>query len=202
MKFVVAILIIVSAVKALALNPSEMENKSAEIATSLTDSLVLQQPVILDIRCGEWTSYLEREMSKALLARKVDLRETNIMLIKDNNDMLPIAMESDFGVNGKILLEMLKLRNADLLEVSLEQSIETGEKKTFFSYTRYNIPVYRFTLKQIALPEQKIVFIKETKESGTVEPDNPSSLLAAKWYEPVIASAILGSLIYLLWTVK
>lgn len=181
------------------INPEE---KAPEVLAALTDSLDFYGPVILDIRCGEWTNALQRELRKILLQEKIDIRETDIMLLKDNNDWLPIAMESDFGVNGKMLLQMLNLDKAYILEMDLEQSVETGEKRNFISYSRYSMPVYRFVLKQISLPEQQLLSIKEYKLNGSPEVENPGSLLAMKWYEPILASAVLGSLIYMLWTLK
>jgi len=64
------------------------------------------------------------------------------------------------------------------------------------------MPVYHFVLKQITLPEQQLIALQEYKLNGTPEIENPGSLLAMKWYEPILASAVLGSLIYMLWTLK
>jgi hypothetical protein len=52
------------------------------------------------------------------------------------------------------------------------------------------------------LPEQRLIAIKEHNLIGKAEPEYPGSLLTLKWYEPIIASAILGSLVYMLWTIK
>ncbi len=196
------ILIIILAGSALIAEIADIEQMTPAILTVLCDSLEFTNPVFLDIRCGEWTPVLEREIRKKLLSHQVDLRETNIGVGVLNNDNLPLAMESDWGVNGEMLLQMLKLNKADLLELSMEQSVEKGEKRKLFSYARYQTPVYRFVLKQITLPEQKLVAIKEYKLDGKPEIENPGSLLAMKWYEPILASAILGSLVYMLWTLK
>ncbi len=192
-------MLMITVVHSVALNP---EQTAAEILSALADSLVISNPVVLDIRCGEWTPVLERELRRRLLLRNADIRETNIMLVKDNNEWLPIAMESDWGVNGEMLLQMLKLEKADILEMNMEQSVETGEKRNLISYSRYRMPVYHFTLKQIELPEQRLLSLTEYKLSGNPEVENPGSLLAMKWYEPILASAILGSLVYILWTLK
>jgi hypothetical protein len=174
--------------------------KTPEIISGLVDSLVFDKPVIVDIRCGEWTPALERDLRQKLLALGIDLRETNIGLVKDNIDTSPEDTE-DTG-SGSQILKKLNLQKADLLELSLEQTIETGEKRNFFSYARYSAPVYRFELKQIALPEQKLIALREYQLTGNPEIENPGSLLAMKWYEPIIASAILGSLVLMLWTLK
>jgi len=184
------------------INTIRPEEKAPEVLMALTDSLDFDSPVILDIRCGEWTPAMDRELRKILLDRKTDLREISFGLIKDGNDYLPLAMESDFGINGAMLLQMLKLERAEYLEISLEQSLVTGEKRNLISYSRYRMPVYNFVLKQISLPEQQLLSIKEYKLNGTPEVENPGSLLAMKWYEPILASAVLGSLIYMLWTLK
>lgn len=200
----IAILVLVAVLTGTALKAeiTDFEQSTPAILADLCDSLEFTNPVFLDIRCGEWTPVLEREIRKKLLSRQVDLRELNIGLIKDNNDFLPLAMETDWGVNGEMLLQMLQLSKADLLELSMEQSVEKGEKRRLFSYARYQTPVYRFVLKQIELPGQKLVSIKEYKLDGKPEIENPGSLLAMKWYEPILASAILGSLVYMLWTLK
>jgi hypothetical protein len=177
-----------------------LEQKTPEIVSQLVDSLTITNPVILDIRCGEWTPSLEREMRLRLLAIGVDLRETNIVMVKNSADTLQV--ESVDAYSGKLLLEALNLQKADILELNLEQTIETGEKRNFFSYARYNTPMYRFELKQIALPEQKLVAMKEFKVNGSPELENPGSLLAMKWYEPIIACAVLGSMVLMLWTLK
>lgn len=200
--FLIIAAIILTAVGLGATETVNPEQKAPEVLSALTDSLVFTKPVVIDVRCGEWTPVLERELRKYLLAKQVDVREINVMLVKDNNDWLPTAMESDFGVNGKMLLDMFNLEQADVLELSLEQSIETGEKRNLISYSRYNMPVYRFVLKQIALPEQQLLALKEHQIKGIPEIENPGSLLAMKWYEPVLASAFIGSLIYMLWTLK
>lgn len=185
-----------------AVSAADQEQKAAEVAAALTDTLVFSSPVVLDVRCGEWTLAIERELRKILLDKNIDIREINFGLIKDGNDYLPMAMESDFGINGSMLLRMLNLQNAEYLEVNLEQSLERGEKRNLISYARYSMPVYRFVLKQIALPDQQLLSLSEFKLNGTPEVENPGSLLAMKWYEPVLASAVLGSLIYMLWTLK
>lgn len=202
MKIALVFLIIITAVLCYGVPNAEREAKAGDIASALIDSLKLDSPVILDIRCGEWTSVIEQQLRRQLLLRGIDVRETNIMLVKDNNDMLSLAMESDFGVNGRMLLQMLNLTTADILEVSLEQSLVTQEKRGFLSYMRYNATAYRFSLKQISLPEQRLLAIKEYNQTGKAEPEYPGSLLTLKWYEPIIASAILGSLVYMLWTIK
>jgi hypothetical protein len=198
----VLLLLIASAVSLSALERLQPEQKVPELLAQLTDSLVIANPVILDIRCGEWTPILERELRKALLERQVDIREVSFGLLKDSQELLPLAMETDYGLDGTALLQMFKLNRADYLELTLEQSVETGEKRNLFSYSRYSRPVYRFVLKQISLPEQKLTALREYRIYGEAELENPGSLLAMKWYEPIVAGAVLGSLIYMLWTLK
>lgn len=177
-----------------------VEQQTTVIVSGLLDALVITNPVVLDIRCGEWTTSLDREIRLNLLKRGIEIREINIGLLSDESGSLSKAAdEIDSGIK---LLETLKLQRADLLELSMEQTIETGEKRSIFSYARYNAPVYRFELKQVTLPEQRLVELKEYKLTGKPEIENPGSLLAMKWYEPIIASAILGSLVLMLWTLK
>jgi hypothetical protein len=182
--------------------PLDSDRLAPQVVAELIDSLQFTHPVVVDVNCGEWTPALERELRKQLLQAGVDVREISLGLLKDSSEYLPLAMESDFGVNGEMLLQMLKLPQADYLELTLEQSVETGEKRNILSYSRYRMPVYRFVLKQIAMPEQRLQALQEYKLNGEPEVENPGSLLAMKWYEPILAGAILGSLIYMLWTLK
>jgi len=200
--FLTAVLLLLSLVSLSALERLQPEQKVPEILAQLSDSLVISDPVILDIRCGEWTPILERELRKALLERQADVREVSFGLLKDSQEFLPLAMETDYGLDETALLQMFKLTRADYLELTLEQSVETGEKRNLFSYSRYSRPVYRFVLKQISLPEQKLTALREYRIYGETELENPGSLLAMKWYEPIVAGAVLGSLIYMLWTIK
>lgn len=197
-----AVLLLLSLVSLSALEHLQPEQEVPGLLAQLTDSLVVTDPVILDIRCGEWTPLLERELRKTLLQRQADVREVSFGLLKDSQEFLPLAMETDYGLDGTALLQMFKLAKADYLELTLEQSVETGEKRNLFSYSRYSRPVYRFVLKQISLPEQKLTALREYRIYGETELENPGSLLAMKWYEPIVAGAVLGSLIYMLWTLK
>jgi hypothetical protein len=178
------------------------EQKAPEIISALLDTMSFQIPVVPDVRCGEWTPALERELRKVLLQKQVDVREINFGLVKDNSEIILPTTESDSIMDGSRLLQMLRLPKADYLELNLEQSTETSERCGIISYARYETPVYRFILKQIALPEQKLSALREYTVKGEPEQENPGSLLSMKWYEPLLASAILGSLIYLLWTIK
>lgn len=174
--------------------------KTQMIVSGLLDSLKIDTPVILDIRCGEWTPALERDIRLNLLSKGIDVRESNINLLTDNSENL--SRDTAEQDSGSKLLEVLKLPKAELLELTMEQTIETGEKRNFISYARFNAPVYRFELRQVSLPDQRLLALKEYKVTGKQEIENPGSLLAMKWYEPIIASAILGSLVMMLWTLK
>jgi hypothetical protein len=178
------------------------EQEAPNIIPALLDSLTFAAPALMDVRCGEWSPALDRELRKVLLERGVDVRETSLSLLEDNSAMLTPEQEPSNPVNSDLLLQELKLAQAELLELTLEQSVETFEKRSFISYARYKRPVNRFILKQISLPGQKLVAMREYKLTGDPEIENPGSLLAMKWYEPILAGAILSSLVYALWTIK
>jgi hypothetical protein len=192
-------MLLATAVHAEAVNP---EQKAPEILSALADSLVFTYPVILDIRCGEWTSALERELRRKLLLRKADVRETGVGMFSDAGNLLIPEQETVTELNAAKLLQSLGLFRAELLELTMEQSVESGEKRNLISYSKYRMPVYRFTLKQIELPEQRLVSLQEYKLNSVPEIENPGSLLAMKWYEPIVAGAVLGSLVYALWSLK
>jgi hypothetical protein len=178
------------------------EQTAPQVISALSDSLNLDQPVLLDIRCGEWTSALELELRRQLLLHKIDIRETNAGLLSEAGNLLIPDPAAVTELNGEKLLQSLDLTSADLLELTMEQSFDTGEKRNLISYSKYRQPVYRFTLKQIELPGQRLVAMREYRLSGSPEVENPGSLLAMKWYEPILTGAILGSLVYALWSLK
>jgi hypothetical protein len=172
------------------------------LINALCANLVFTQPVVLDIRCGEWTSDLEIAMRQYLLSRQVDVRENGFgMAYQDTADSLQTDNADSFNEAG-LLLTRLGLAQAQLLQLNLEQSFETKEQRKLFAYSRYQIPLYRFVLKQISLPEQRLTAQNEYLLPGNPELENPGSMLAMKWYEPVVATALLCSLLIMLWTLK
>ena len=179
------------------LQSEELSVAAPGIVSALCDSLQVSAPVFLDIKCGEWSSVLENEFRQKLLSKKADIRELDILTEKETGSLLPTEQA---GLNQ--ILAKLGLEQAEVLEVSLEQAFVSSEKKGIFSYVRYRTPIYIFRLKQVALPEQKLISISQNRFEGESELENTGSLLALKWYEPLVAGATLASLVYMLWTIK
>ncbi len=175
---------------------------TAYIASQLCDSLRISKPVILDIRCGEWTPGLELELRRILLRNKTDLREIDFDKYYDINQESDGDSLDSTAYTPKAMLQSLGLPAAELLEITLEQTYETGEKRNILSYSRYQVPVYRFVLKHISMPEQRLLSMQEFCIKGSVEMENPGSILALKWYEPIVATAMIGALLIMLWTLK
>lgn len=175
---------------------------AAVIATQLCDSLSLNHPVVLDIRCGEWTPNLELAIRRALLSRQVDIREIGIDSLYGADEATQPDSSNLALSRGIQLLSALSLQRYDILEITLEQTYATGESRNLISYSHYQKPVYRFILKQITLPEQRLLTVREYSLNGEMELDNPGSILALKWYEPLVATALISALLIMLWTLK
>jgi hypothetical protein len=47
-----------------------------------------------------------------------------------------------------------------------------------------------------------LLALREYRLSGDMELENPGSIIALKWYEPIVATALIGSLLIMLWTLK
>lgn len=200
--YLAALLLVLAFCNFLPAQELNQAQKVTEIIAALTDSLNLSEPVIPDVHCGEWTPDFERELRKVLLQKGADVRESSLQLLEQNDILLPEDSLNQQIVKSDLLLARLQLQQASLLEITLEQSEETFEQRNFISYKRFKRPIYRFVLKQIELPEQKLIALREYNLSGQPEMESPGSVLAMKWYEPLVACAIVGSLIYALWTIK
>jgi len=180
------------------LSANNFDQKAPEVARALLDSLNLTAPVILDIRCREWTSTLEKEIRSQLLKRQADIREPLVADQMAGNN--PDSLASLSLQTGTALLDALSLRQAVLLQVDMEQNLINKDKRRPFSYQRYRIPVYDFYLKQVLLPGQQLLNTRSYRISDPAEPEQPGSILSMKWYEPLVATAVVASLVIMLWT--
>lgn len=173
--------------------------EASQIADSLAARISVSEPIILELRTGEWTPALQTALRKALLNRGADIREIRGEFPSpapaDSMDAFPMLGDG-------YSVEQLGLDSALLVQVDMDYGWQTIERKTFFSYTQERHQVYNFGIKQIRLPAYKLqaisVYVHERKNQGSSE----TKISHLKWFEPVFASLALASIIHLLWTTE
>lgn len=176
-------------IAATCLGALQISQEAATIAVALVDEIQTTEPVILQVDAGEWTSSLEQELLSRLLAKGMDVRMNAASSASPEPDSLANTPNlAAYGIDRALLLKIG-------LNLKWEQRSSTG----FFSYHSQRVPVYSFTTSQISLPGWRIV--KQTSydfyRPNNQQTDN--SGLRLKWFEPLIASAAIVSLIFLLW---
>ncbi|MDD4310333.1 MAG: hypothetical protein PHO32_08135, partial [Candidatus Cloacimonetes bacterium] len=72
-------------------------------------------------------------------------------------------------------------------------------QKNFFSYRSERQPVYSFETRQIQLPEQRLLKISAYDFVRPNSPETVASRMQFRWFEPLVAGAAIGSMIFLLW---
>ncbi|MDD2228872.1 MAG: hypothetical protein PHY48_05640 [Candidatus Cloacimonetes bacterium] len=169
--------------------------KEAEIiASEIAKEIQTDEPIFLDLRAGEWTAPLIQDLSRILLSRGADLR--------DNPNALQIpeySLELADNSLGHINLPDYGITNAVLVQVNLSVKWQEKIEKSFFSYHSTRQPVYSFETKQIHLPDLRLIKISAYDFSRLDSPDSEVSNLRLRWFEPLVAAAAIGSMIFLLW---
>ena len=172
--------------------------EAAQIADSLAARISVSEPLILELRTGEWTPVLQTALRKALLARGADIREMQGEYLAEPDTLSDPAVQP----GAEYPLAQLGLSSALLVQVDMDYGWQTVERKSFLSYKQERHQVYNFGVKQIRLPDYKLqaisVYVHERKEPGSSE----TTFSRLKWFEPVFASLALASVIYLLWTTE
>lgn len=159
---------------------SRQENQSRLLATTIADFLEPDADHYLDIRCGEWTPSLKRELSAELLKRGFDLKET----------------AGSRGVYDSEIAEGV------LVQVDLNLEWKQVEEKNFFSYTSRRVPHSIFVVKQIALPENRLQKLDSFEVLLNQETQPNSSSIRLRWFDPLIAITAVASIVFLLWTME
>ena len=171
--------------------PAEPGVISARIAELVT----MDEPVLLDIRAGDLTSELDLRLRQLLLEKGADIRELPGI---EPEDWASAASDTTAGGS----LNFLGLRQANILQVSLELGSATVESKSFLSYRSERFPLYNFQIRQIQLPGLRLRSIHNLSFIDQNRKEENSALRSIKWFEPVLASTVLASIIYLLWTTE
>jgi hypothetical protein len=169
-------------------------HEAETIAAAIAEEIQTGEPIFLDLRTGEWTASLTQNLSKILLAREADLRD-NPNSLQNPEFAMEITEEGykqinlkDYGINAAVLVQVN-------LNVKWQERIE----KNFFSYRSTRHPIYSFETKQIHLPEQRLIKISAYDFSRTDSPEKEVSRLRLRWFEPLVATTAIGSMIFLLW---
>lgn len=168
------------------------------MAVQLAGLIDIGQPLFLELRTGEWTSSLETALRSELLLRGADLRESTTA------HSSVFFLEEHEGIQASLItrLQSYGLETASLVQINMEIGWETVEHKGFLSYRRERHPVYNFTVKQISLPDARLTMIRSLvfQRSSDRSAEFLSSRL--RWFEPVVASLGLASMVFLLWTTE
>lgn len=169
----------------LPLSAVQMAQEAHDIASAIAGEIQTGQPVLLELRTGEWTPALSQQLSQLLIERGFDLRTFN-----------QEASEPDSGLPD---LATYGLNEALLVQVDLNIKWQEKVQRNFFSYHSERHPVYSFETRQIMLPEQRLIKVSAYDFYRDSSPDTEFSRLRLRWFEPLVASAAIASMIFLLW---
>ena len=168
-----------------------------EASQSIVDAIDLGEPIFLEIRAGQFTSVLTNEVKKQLLEKGADVREAEMNHFSPAQDSL---YEESFS-QAKALSQ-LGLSQARLVLVEMELDWKTVENRGFLSYSSSRIPLYLFNIKQISLPSGKLLKLGSFSHEAKSSPENQKISKGVTWFEPMLITAALASIIYLLWTTQ
>jgi len=177
---------------AVVLSAEARQEAAAEIAEHIAEYIEADLPIFLELRCGEWTPALANSLSERLLAKGADLRELPKAQGFHDSEQYP---ESD-------VLQNYGIKEAKLVQVELNLIWKTVEHKSFFSYRTERLPVYSFAVKQLLLPQRKLIQVNTYDYSLSGSKDSSISAPRLRWFEPLIAGAALASIVFLLWTIE
>ncbi|MCK9309209.1 MAG: hypothetical protein PHH43_00960 [Candidatus Cloacimonetes bacterium] len=164
------------------------------IAKEIGKEIQTDEPIFIDLRAGEWTDPLIQDLSIILLNRGADLRD-NPQTLQNPDYSLEVADNGSEQIN----LKDYGIASAVLVQVNLNIKWQEKIEKSFFSYHNTRQPVYSFETKQIHLPEQRLIKISAFDFSRPDSPESEVSSLRLRWFEPLVAAAAIGSMIFLLW---
>ena len=167
----------------------QVSQEAVQIAEALSAQIQTQEPLILQVDAGEWTTALEQELSARLLNQGADLR------IPQMSD--PALVADSLG--SELNLSRYGVGSALLVRISLNLKWEEHASTGFFSYHSTRIPVYSFITSQIELPGWRLVKRSSYDFHRPAAKQTEASGLRLKWFEPLIASTAIVSMIFLLW---
>jgi len=134
----------------------------------------------LDIRCGEWTPSLKREPKRRIAKREFDVRE-------------PHSIESFLPAD----------ETGVLVQIDLNRRLATsGRKKLLFIYHGAAFRISTFVVKQISLPQNRLLKLDSFEVLLNSESKPNSSAVRLRWFDPLIAISVVASIVFLLWTME
>ncbi len=177
----------------LALPAKQLTLEIQQIASALVAEIDPGKPLFLEVRAGELSSQLESEMRKALIANGADVRESLPRPLYERDE------DQADKTNRLLAYDLL---NANLIQINMDIEWQTIEEKRIFSYRSTRVPVYSFEIKTIQLPQYRLLSLTSLQHISKNPTRADSANHRLKWFDPIIATAALGSLIYLLWTTE
>ncbi|HOH97774.1 MAG TPA: hypothetical protein PL188_05630 [Candidatus Cloacimonadota bacterium] len=168
----------------------EFHQQADEIAAGILPYIDLSAPLFLDLRCGEWNQAISQALSTKLLGKSADIREVN-----DGTGFDELHLEN-------ISLKSYGIETATLVQIEMNYKWQTVEHKSFFSYRSERKPLYSFSIKQISLPGYRLAKLDNYDYSPSGNGEKISGSTRFRWFEPLIATTALASIIFLLWTME
>lgn len=162
------------------------------ISARIVDLVDAGEPILLDVQAGDLTSELDYKVRQLLLEKGADLREIDPAVMDGF-----VTTERDTCENSSHFLV-----SANLVRISMELGGVTIEEKGFLTYHSERYPLYTFQIRQIALPAHSLRKIDSLSFVDKDPNAKSQPLTTIKWFEPVLASTALASIIYLLWTTE
>ncbi len=168
-----------------------------EASRSIVQTIDTGEPIFIEIRAGQFSSVLANEVKKQLLEKGADLREAELDYSMTAQDSL-----EEYDFSQARALTQLGLKQARLILVEMELDWKTVEERGFLSYSSTRIPLYLFNIKQIALPSGQLLKLDSFSQEAETSTDNQKTAKGITWFEPMLITAALASIIYLLWTTQ
>ena len=162
------------------------------VARDIADAIALDQALFLDLRCGEFSPALSKNLSQLLLERGADIRQSSAH-----------SFYTEFDPESEsISLDEYGLQQALLVQVQLNIKWVTKEHKSFLSYRTERKAVHSFEVKQVQLPGRQLIDIDSFEYMQPDSAENTVSAPHLRWFEPLIATTAIASIIFLLWTME
>lgn len=161
-----------------------------KIAQNIATEITIGQPLFLDINCGDWNPVLTEKISSLLIEAGADLRYN----ISETGDLF-FSVEEGKAIN----LSSYGITNALLIQVNMNIIWQEETHSSFFSYRTQRYPVYIFEIRQIELPSLQVKKISTCNLPLPEQKNSGASSLHKRWFEPIVAGAAIGSLVFLLW---
>lgn len=170
----------------------KMHEEADRIAQEIVSGLSSEHALVLDIRCGEWTPALSQSLRQLLIDRSFDVREIRSQDLLNLSEMHEEAFD----------MKSIGIESAVLVNVELNLKWQMLEHRRFLSYRTERVPVLSFIVKQIKLPEQRLLQIDSYDFVQAGSRDSSMSSMRLRWFEPLIVSSAVASIIFLLWTIE